>query len=423
MNDRTVSGGKTRTTIHRGYYVIVGLMLLMVAQCFPMNAASIFYTPVSAELGIPVSRFGIHMTILNISVATSVPLLAALFRRMDARYILAGCVIIESLMFLMNSAAHSVYVFYGTSAVLGISLAAYLNLAIPLLVNRWFLVRNSTMIGLCGAAQGIAGMVFNALGGIIIDARGWRFCYLVWAAAALAAGLPAALLLIRDHPQKCGLEPVGAERREAEKDMTAFSPVSNPLNAVSTKKLQRTAAYLVLLIFIGLLPFAYSYNFFMNSYLQASGLTGVMAGFASTMTLFGVLVGKLLIGWLGDRNTRMALLAGVIPSIIAIPVLTIASASGYVLVLAMTFLFGISYSMLNVLGPTMCREKFGTMHFADLWPPATMVISYVAAVGSTLWGFIIDGTGYHPAMWIVTGLEVLGLLTGLVFLRMKVAVK
>ena len=302
--------------LHFGYVVAAGLIILMIPECFPMNTASIFYTPVSRELQIPVDTFGFHMTLLTMSMALSVPLIERIFDRIDSRLFLTVVVAVEAAMFFINSTARSVSVFYGTSIVLGFVMSVYLYFALPMLMNRWFAVRSVFMIGLCGAAQGLWGMVFNTLGGIIIDGIGWRGCYRIWALVSLAAGLPAALLLISDSPAKKGLTPVGWERRPnpAEKTITAITNEQ-------AKAIKRSRPYILMTLFEGILALSMTINFYMGDYIRSKGGSTVMTGIAASAVMLGTMLGKIIVGYVSDKHLKTGLLLALIPAIISVPML------------------------------------------------------------------------------------------------------
>ena len=171
--------------LYYGFVLIVGLFFLQFPGSLIMGAASVFYTPVSEELGIPLSAYGMHMTILQISLVILMPVYARIVKRYDLRKVMSVCLVIEALVFSIRAMASNIWIIY-LSAVLGSVVFTVFNLlSIPMLMNAWFPFHTGIAIGVVASAQGIAGMLFSSLGGIIIQNHGWRTCFWIWAAICL----------------------------------------------------------------------------------------------------------------------------------------------------------------------------------------------------------------------------------------------
>ena len=111
--------------LHFGYIVAAGVFILMFPMGFILNAAGIFYTPVSEEFGISQTMFGLHIAITEATMALMLPTINKLFRKYDTRITITACMAMEGVAYGINSMAHSVWVFYVNGFILGCCLRGW----------------------------------------------------------------------------------------------------------------------------------------------------------------------------------------------------------------------------------------------------------------------------------------------------------
>lgn len=108
------------------------------------------------------------------------------------------------------SFSNTIVLFYVAAVMLGLGEITILWLAIPTLINRWFVERAGFFIGLCMAFTGIGGAIWSAVF-TALTASGVDFhtIYLIWGVIALVTSLPFTLFCVRNSPEDCGLAPYG----------------------------------------------------------------------------------------------------------------------------------------------------------------------------------------------------------------------
>ncbi len=143
-----------------------------------MSCAGIFYQPVSRSLGISVGEFGIYMSLSFITSGLMLSVAGSLMERFSARALLTASSALSGLCLLAMGFFTSVWEFYAVGCLQGVALAFLMYMSFPILVNRWFNTRVGLMIGICSAASGIGGVVFNPIGGWLITDYGWRSVFL-----------------------------------------------------------------------------------------------------------------------------------------------------------------------------------------------------------------------------------------------------
>lgn len=397
----------SKKKIHFGYVVASGIFILMFPMGFILNAASIFYTPVAEEFGISQTVFGIHIAITEATMALMLPTINKIFRKYDTRITITICMAIEGIAYFVDSMAQNVYFFYISGFFLGCCLSLLIYLIIPILIGNWFSQNTGLWIGICGAAQGISGALFNTVGASIISAYGWRTCYMVWGLICLLIGIPVSLLMIRYKPSDKGLLPIGYEKKDEYKEEKL-----PPLTGISVKDALKTSAFYVVAFCPLCMAFACNMNLYFNSYYLSIGMSTVMAGTAASAVMLGNMFGKLIIGAVADRSLRIAtfMSAG---GILAIPMFTLVAPYFLPICWVAAFLFGISFGACNTLGPILVRNIFGSRDFGAIWSQATRLQAISVTIASVVWGIIVGSVGYFGGMWVSFGFFVLALILGI----------
>ncbi len=406
--------------IHRAFTVVAGLILLMLPGSLIQNTSGLFYTPICESLGIKLSEYSLHMTIMSIAGLVIAPLVVMLFDKFDSRITVTFAVVVEAAVFIVNSFAQSVYVFYFTALLMAFCYALILNHCIHIVVNKWFAVRAATIIGICGSAQGVGGAIFNALGGFIIEQYGWRICYLVWTAVILMIGLPAAVFMIRKDPAELGLKPYGYDESKS----TGEAQRSNSqLAGVSLKQAMKSPVLYMCGISVSLIGAVATLNFYMTSYLTAQDIALSAAGTITSAVMFGNILGKIAIGMYLDKKLIYGPIFGVLPGFVAMLLLVFVAGGNVPLLLISFFLFGMSYGVATVMGSVLVKNIFGFREFAKIWTVMGMMLGIFSSPVSTIWALVVENFGYHTAMLVGAGLYVVAVILALAAIKFSARIK
>ena len=208
---------------HYGYVIVFCCCLIMgVIIGLVMSSAGIFYTPVSTDLDVSKGDFGLYMTFVYAFSFLMLSVAGKLMDKYSARWLLAISSAVVGVIYLAMSGFSAVWQFYLAGAIIGIALSFLLYLSYPVLINRWFNTRVGFFIGLCSAASGIGGILFNPLGGYLIETFDWRTTYFIFGIIMLAVVTPLLGILLRNHPADKGLKPYGEKAETAEVQQTGM---------------------------------------------------------------------------------------------------------------------------------------------------------------------------------------------------------
>ncbi len=406
--------------MHYAYVILICCCLMMgVNVGLSFSCAGIYYTPVSQSLGVPVGEFGIYMSIMYVTSSLMLPLAGKMLEHYSARMLFAVSSAVMGLDFLAMSLFREVWQFYIAGGVMGVTLAFLLYLSFPTMVNRWFHTRVGMMIGICSAASGIGGMLFNPLAGWIITEWGWRWGYATFGIICLLIVAPLLALLLRDRPADKGLLPYGMDAAAAPQgDAPRSAPGARELPGMEYGRAVRSPLFYGMILFAFLMMGISTLNLFIPGYVGAHGFSIEQASLTAALVMGGVTVGKLVLGMVNDRNTRLGVALTTGAGIAGLGVL-LAGAGTFPLILGGAFLFGWAYAGVTVQTAMLTLRVFGQRDYSRIYSIISIALAAGGALASGGWGLLADAFG-TPVTFLsgIAGLLVC-LLIGLAALRRR----
>lgn len=379
---------RKRRGFHYAFLIVAsGIVITCIPCALVLNCAGIFFRPVAGYFGVPIARFTLYFSILNLAMMVTLPIAGKLMAKADLRIVLSAAVLIDGLSYLAMSQFTDIWMFYIAGVFLGIGTAPLIYLAIPTLVNNWCRVRIGFFIGLCMAFAGIGGVIFNPIGTAFINSgtEGWRMGYLAFGAIMLAVALPFTAIVVRTRPADKGVEAYGVDSAADRVDMDA------PAEGISAAAAMKTAAFLAVVVFCFLITVNQTVYQFLASYCQSFGVQDIAlaAGAVTSACMAGQALGKIILGAINDRNPRGGLLFGLSGGIAGILVLWLLPLS-VVLLMAGAFLFGFAYACTTVEVPLLTRAVFGPRDYTVIYSRVSMAGTLGSVVAAVFWAWIID---------------------------------
>jgi len=396
---------------HYGYVIVFCCCLIMgVIIGLVMSCTGIFYGPVSSELGISVGSFGLYMTFVYAFSFLMLSVAGKLMDRYSARWLLASSAAVVGVLYMAMSKFNAAWHFYLAGAVIGISLSFLLYLSYPVLINRWFNARVGFFIGLCSAASGIGGVLFNPFGGYLIQTYGWRITYLVFGAIILLLVVPLLGLLLRNHPADMGLKPFGEKADES----AAAKVGMDYADAI------KTPVFYVLMLFALLMISVSTLNLFLPTYITSVGYSVEQSALVASVIMLGVTLGKVALGYVNDRSSLVGVLASTGLGIAGL-VLLLMGQAGMALMVIGGFLFGWAYAGVTVETALLVRTVFGGKDYSQIFSNVSIALALGGAVMAGGWGYLVDVLDFK--LILITGivLLVLSMLIGTYAVRVTSA--
>lgn len=376
--------------LHYGYVIVLCCCLIMgVNVGLVMSCAGIFYQPVSQELGVSVGKFGLYMSFNYLTSTLMLSVAGKLMEKYSARLMLTLSSAVLGLCLLAMAFFQAVWQFYLAGAVIGAALAFLLYLSFPTLVNRWFNTRVGFFIGVCSAASGIGGVLFNPVGASLISAFGWRASYGIFGAVILLIVTPILGCFLRDYPAEKGLTPYGQKQQTA---TTAAQAGIDYARAV------RMPLFYGMIVFAFLMISVSTLNLFIPNYIGSLSYSLEQASFTASAVMVGVTIGKVLLGLINDKNSTAGVLVTVLAGMGGLALLLLGGV-GFPVVLAGGFLFGWAYAGVTVQTPMLVRAVFGGKDYAAIYSNISIALAAGGALTAGGWGLLADRTGFP---WILS---------------------
>lgn len=386
-NDSIVATGKGR--LHYGFVIVACCCLMMgINVGLTFSCAGIFYRPVSEALGVAVGEFGIYMSVMYVTSSLMLSVAGRMLERYSARWLFSANSALMGLTFLSMALYDNVWEFYVAGGVLGVTLAFLLYLSFPTLVNRWFHTRVGLMIGICSAASGIGGMLFNPVAGMMITVWGWRWAYAAFGVLILCVVSPLLAWLLRDRPADKGRLPYGADgsavaggkagKGNNEEGMTYGNAIKSPL-------------FYALILFAFMMMGISTLNLFIPGFVTDHGFSLEQASVTAAAVMAGVTIGKLALGWINDRSSLIGVAVTTLGGAIGLAVLIFSEGSLFS-VMGGAFLFGWAYAGVTVQTAMLTRSVFGTRDYARIYSVISIALAAGGALASGGWGLLADAT-------------------------------
>lgn len=399
--------------MHYAFVIVICCCLMMgVNVGLTFSCAGIFYKPVTSDLGITLGGFGLYMTVMYIASSLVLPLAGRLLERYSARRLFTGASALNGIALCMMGMMSGLWGFYVAGALLGISIAFLLYMSYPTLINRWFHTRMGLMIGICVAASGLGGIIFNPLGGWIITQWGWRMAYYVFGLIVIAGVTPLLALLLRDHPEDMGLRKFGMD---ADVSKAEGGSAGQPDGGVSYARAVRMPVFYLLVVFSFIMMGCSTLNLFIPGFTENVGFSVEQASLAAAASMVGVTLGKLLLGWINDRNCTAGVLLCTGGGAAGLATIVVGGAT-LPIILAGSFLFGWCYAGVTVQTAMLTRAVMGSKDYSRIFATISVALSAGGAVASGGWGLLADATSYPvifisgAALLILAGILGLGAL-------------
>ncbi|WP_164875576.1 MFS transporter [Apibacter sp. HY039] len=371
-------------TFHYAYVIIFCCCMIMgVIIGLVMSCAGIYYVPVSNELGVSKADFGLYMTFVYAFSFFMLSVAGRMMDRFSVRWILTLSSAMIGLTYLAMSQFNHIWQFYISGGVLGIALSFLLYLSYPVLINRWFISGISFYIGLCSAASGIGGVLFNLLIGHYIEIYGWRTAYLISGLLILVVVTPLLGFLLRDYPADKGLNPYGKTNIINKKPETGI---------MYHTAIQSKAFYLIFL-FAFLMIAVSSLNLFIPAYVISIGYSLKQSTQAASSIMLGVTLGKIILGYLNDKSVILGIFLSISLGILGLVIL-ILSKDIVEMMLTGAFLFGWAYAGVTVETAILVRSVFGSKEYAKIFSHISISLALGGTIMSGAWGYLAETIGF-----------------------------
>ena len=357
-----------------------------------VNTASIYWGPVSAELGVDLASVSLMSTASGLAGAIALGVAAPLFERLNLRLFLTAMVVLTAIAYFVSAGAPNVFVLYGANLVMGVTKAVAVMLSVPILLGNWFEKRLGLVTGIAGAMTAVGGSIFSPLIGAIITEQGWRSAYVFTGIVMLVALLPFTMFVAK-------LRPTGDQRPYGYDPERETTSASVALSGVSFRRAVRSLPFFAFLIAGILFQFAGSLVQHVPTYLTTSGVALTTAAGIFSLLLLGASVGKFAIGAALDQ----------LKPIVAIAIFTVIAIFGWgglflfsdqLPLSVASFASGMGQAINLTAVVVLVRNAFGAAEYSKILGPLLMAGSLANAGGVYVHGLLVTESGGYGISFV-----------------------
>lgn len=376
----------SRHELKAGWYLI----LTSSVGCGLGYAALVFYTfglfidPIAAEFGWTRGEVTSIHSFGSVGVVLIGPLAGWLIDRIGFRRVAAICIPLFSLsLLLLSQLRGSIWEFRLAFTAVGLIGLGTTPVVYTRIINESFDAARGLALGLTLVGVGIAAILLPPAVAVLIGAYGWRLALMVLSMIAIIPWF-----LVTGTKQRSIREPTSS---------AGFSPCWPILKSSVFWRLG-----------IGFFAIALSASAIIVHIVPILKDMGVQASSAvaiASLMGFGVILGRIVTGWLLDRLFAPRLIAGLLLLATA-GILCLAQGGpsfGMVAALLMGFVLGAEVDLIAYL----TARYFGIKNYSFLFALLYTFFAIGASNGPALLGQIFDSSGsYQAALWSVSGLLV-----------------
>ena len=404
--------------IFYGWWIVVVCTLIM-ATFFTLllSCISLFIVPITEDLGITRSAFGVFSTILMILGMILSPIAGKICATKNTRMIMAASLLLGVLGYTCLSFVNNIGLLYVLAVVIGLGSSFSTTVPIAIVLTRWFVKKRGTAMSITFAGSSIGAMILSPVISSLIAANGWRMTFRILGLGMLVVLVPLTFLIIRSKPSDKGLVPLGADEAPAT-DAAKAAPAVEA--GIPLKELQKKPVFWIYVaaIFVMLLTMGALYH-------MAPHVTGMLgaataARFVSIFSLVAIF-GKLLMGVVFDKwGVKAGILMGTVCMGLCFVFLLIAK--NFAMLLPVAIFYGLGSSHATIFPPTLTSRLFGTKYYGETFGFVNSFASLSMAANNLVYAAAYDATGTYTLAWMF-GLAASVLATFLLFISVNGAKK
>lgn len=405
-------------SLYYGWVVAIGCSFLMlVGVGVGYYGLAVFLRPLQEAHGwsnaVVSGATGLYFSLSGITGAIVGP---HIDRRGPKPFMLAGSLLIGVSVSLIGYVGTVVelYMVYG---VLAVAFGLATSVSVNAVMTRWFVTRRAKAMSISSTGISVGGMILAPLGSKLIDVGGLELATPLMGLLVVAVALPVVLFVIVADPADVGLRPDGGA--PAARPAAARSSLSDAVQQRRWTRAEatRTSAFWALLVGFGVVLTAQTgFVIHQISFLEERVGSRSTAALALSVTAFGSIVARLVVGTFADRIDKKGLTIALFvlqaAAVIGV-VLTSNIALTYLLTLVFGFTIGNVYMMMSLL----VGEVFGTVSFGAVFGLVSLVGQTGSGAGPLLVGALEDATGGYRVPFLITAAATLAAAGAIASLR------
>ncbi|RYY27191.1 MAG: MFS transporter [Sphingomonadales bacterium] len=359
------------------------------ASPLPFNVLPLVMGPISSEFGWDFAAVSAGVTVFGIIAALMAPVFGGLSDRFGVRPVALWSLFVFALVFasfyFMPRSEVGYLLFWAVLGAIGIGSTP---VTFSRAISMWFSRNRGLALGIMLLGTSLAAMVVPQIAQSAITAGGWRMAFPVVALLPLLVAIPLCLLWFR--------EPRPEERP------AGVSDASGQIIGLRLGEAVRGYRFWILLVSILLTAFAYGgAHIHIAQIVKLHGFSAQVAASVLGIVAIGILVGRLLVGFLFDRfwAPGVAFPALLLPAIACW--LLMGTEASFIHVAIGGFLLGFAAGTESDVIAFLAAKYFGMAHYGRIYGVLYMPFAIGSAISPIAYGMVRDRTGSYDSILLV----------------------
>jgi len=392
-------------SIYYGWWNVLACFfgLALSYAMFTVFAFGTFLTPLEAEFGWQRGAMSLALTIANVTIIFTAPLLGALMDKISVRKIILVSVLLLGLCVAsMSQLNGNIWYYYLMHLLIPLLGAGTLPIGYSRIIVVWFTQKRGLALGISLSGFGVGAALMPMLAQFIIDAWGWREAYLVFAGLILFISFPLTLLLLKEKPEQ-------SDKGASNHNEVLSEVKAEPFGLTGREAMRERSYWLILgsflLVGIGIT----SILAHLVPMLIGRGVTPAGAVLYMSALGFGLIFGRVIAGFLMDHFFAPYITALFLVGLLIGIVILASGASGPLAFLSAVLVGLATGSEISEIA-YMVSRYFGPKAFGQIYGVMFSAFQLGAAIGAAVMGIYHDMFGnYTNATWAVSVLVAIGI--------------
>ncbi len=292
---------------------------------------------------------------------------------------------------------------YTVYFVFAVAFGASSSVAVNAIMTRWFIQRRALAMSISSTGVSLGGMVIAPIASQLIDIGGLELATPILGASVVIAGIPVVLAVLAWDPQSVGMQADGGWQ-PARPQARALSAESQNRHWTRPEAARTLAFWALLIAFLLVLIAQTGYIIHQVSFLEDRFGSRSAAAFTISLTAFGSIVARLVVGIFADGVDRR-LLSAILFVVQATCVVIIVTTENTVSTWILTLIFGFTIGNVYMMQTLLVGEIFGRVSFGSIFGLISLAGQAGSSIGPILVGAVHDASGgYTLPFLIVAGL-------------------
>jgi MFS family permease len=379
--------------IYYGWWVVGGgFILLFFATGTYFYSFPVFYEAILSDMQWSRAETAAALSLSSFVMGLIAPFIAVIIQRTGVRKVMISSSILSGIAFLLLytvSAPWQLFLYFGV--ILPVGMAGIQVVPIFTVVERWFVKKRGTALGIVTMGIGAGGTVLAPVAGSLISRFGWQTTYLFWALLVTVAGVIISSFVMR-FPK----------RGELSRSETLTLGVATELStdgSTLSMALKSKAFWFVSIAVMGWAWAQSSGLIHQVAYAVDMGIDRVAAaGAVGSLTAFSIF-GRLLFGRLGDSiDKRYVFMIAISLQVVAFVVLLVAK--NLAMIYVYSILLGITTGAILPTMAGLVADHFGRKYFGLIYGASFFWLNCGNVIGPLYAGWIFDTIGSYQLAFI-----------------------